>query len=38
MEQHLQAGLPVLLLAPVSNVGPERLREVLAAVAQRLRE
>jgi hypothetical protein len=38
VERFLQAGLPVLSMAPVSSVGPERLREVLAADARRLRE
>jgi predicted transposase YdaD len=33
----LTAGLPVLPLAPVSDVAAERLPEVLAAVAQRLK-
>ena len=37
VERFLRAGLPVLPLAPVSNVGPERLKEILTAVAQRLR-
>lgn len=37
MERFLQAGLLVLPLAPVSNVGPDRLTEVLTAVARRLR-
>jgi len=38
VERFLQAGLPVLPLAPVSNVGPDRLAEVLTAVAQRLHD
>jgi predicted transposase YdaD len=33
-----KAGLPLLPLAPVSNVAPEQLTGVLAAVAQRLRD
>jgi predicted transposase YdaD len=37
VERFLQAGLPVLPLAPVSNVGLDRLPEVLTAIAQRLR-
>jgi hypothetical protein len=36
-EAVLQGGLAVLPLAPVSNIGPDRLAEVLTAVAQRLR-
>jgi hypothetical protein len=36
-EVFLQGGLAVLPLAPVSNVEPERLVEILTAVAQRLR-
>jgi hypothetical protein len=36
-ERLLTAGLPLLPLAPVSSVTPERLPEVLRAVAQRLR-
>jgi hypothetical protein len=36
-ERLLAAGLPVLPLAPVSDVSPERLPEVLAAVATRLK-
>ncbi len=34
----LQAGLPLLPLAPVSNVTPAQLPGVLTAVAQRLRD
>ena len=34
----LAAGLPLVPLAPVSAVEPERLPEVLTAVAQRLRD
>jgi predicted transposase YdaD len=37
-ERSLTAGLPLLPLAPVSDVPPERLPEVLAAVAERLRD
>jgi hypothetical protein len=37
-ERLLAAGLPLLPLAPVSDVNPERLPEVLTAVAQRLRD
>ncbi len=37
-ERLLAAGLPVLPLAPVSDVPPERLPEVLAAVGQRLKQ
>jgi predicted transposase YdaD len=37
-ERLLTAGLPLLPLAPVSDVPPERLPEVLTAVAQRLRD
>jgi predicted transposase YdaD len=37
-ERLLAAGLPVLPLAPVSRVPPERLPEVLRAVAERLRD
>src|SRR5205814_2162519 len=36
-ESLLTAGLPVLPLAPVSDVTPERLPDVLTAVAQRLK-
>ena len=36
-EHLLAAGLPILPLAPVSNVAPERLPDVLTAVAQRLK-
>ncbi len=38
-EKHLTGGLPILPLAPVSNVGAgaERLPEVLTAVAERLK-
>ncbi len=36
-ERLLGAGLPLLPLAPVSDVSPTRLPEVLAAVAQRLK-
>jgi hypothetical protein len=36
-EKLLTAGLPVLPLAPVSNVAPERLPEILTAVAERLK-
>jgi predicted transposase YdaD len=36
-ERLLAAGLPILPLAPVSDVSPTRLPEVLAAVAQRLK-
>jgi predicted transposase YdaD len=38
VERFLQAGLPVLPLAPVSNVGLDRLGEVLTAVARRLHD
>jgi predicted transposase YdaD len=34
----LTGGLPLLPLAPVSNVAPERLSDVLTAVANRLRD
>jgi predicted transposase YdaD len=34
----LTAGLPLVPLAPVSDVPPERLPEILTAVAQRLRD
>ena len=37
-ERLLKAGLPLLPLAPVSNVAPERLPAVLRAVAERLRD
>jgi predicted transposase YdaD len=37
-ERPLAAGLPVLPLAPVSDVSPERLPEVLTAVARRLKQ
>ncbi len=37
-ERLLKAGLPVLPLAPVSNVTSEQLPEVLKAVAERLRD
>src|SRR5262249_10442898 len=37
VESFLHAGLPVLPLAPVSSIGPDGLREVLARVAERLR-
>ncbi len=37
-ERLLTAGLPLVPLAPVSAVTPERLPEVLTAVAQRLRD
>jgi hypothetical protein len=37
-ERLLTAGLPLVPLAPVSAVLPERLPEVLTAVAQRLRD
>jgi hypothetical protein len=37
-ERLLAAGLPALPLAPVSRVPPERLPEVLRAVAERLRD
>jgi predicted transposase YdaD len=37
-ERFLQAGLPLLPLAPVSNVTPEQLPGVLTAVAERLRD
>jgi predicted transposase YdaD len=37
-ERLLTAGLPLLPLAPVSNVAPERLPDVLTAVAERLRD
>ncbi len=37
-ERFLEAGLPLLPLAPVSNVAPERLSTVLTAVAERLRD
>jgi predicted transposase YdaD len=36
-EKLLQAGLPVLPLAPVSDVAPDRLTEVVTAVAERLK-
>jgi predicted transposase YdaD len=36
-EKLLTAGLPVLPLAPVSDVAPERLPEVLTMVAERLK-
>jgi hypothetical protein len=36
-EKLLTAGLPVLPLAPISNVGPDRLAEVVTAVAERLK-
>jgi predicted transposase YdaD len=36
-EKLLQAGLPVLPLAPVSAVAPDRLAEVVTAVAERLK-
>ncbi len=36
-ERFLRAGLPVLPLAPVAKIDPDRLREVLATVAGRLR-
>lgn len=38
VELFLQGGLAVLPLAPVANIGPDRLREILVAVARRLRE
>ena len=38
VERLLTAGLPLLPLAPVSDVPRERLPEVLTAVAQRLRD
>jgi hypothetical protein len=37
-EKLLTGGLPILPLAPVSNVAPERLPEVLTAVAERLNQ
>jgi len=37
-ERLLTAGLPLLPLAPVSNVAQEHLADVLTAVAQRLRD
>jgi hypothetical protein len=37
-ERFLKAGLPLLPLAPVSNVTPEQLPAVLMAVAERLRD
>jgi predicted transposase YdaD len=37
-ERLLTAGLPLLPLAPVSDVPPERLPDVLTAVAERLRD
>jgi hypothetical protein len=37
-ERLLTTGLALLPLAPVSNVAPERLPEVLTAVAERLRD
>ena len=37
-EKLLTGGLPILPLAPVSNVAPERLPEVLTAVAERLKQ
>jgi hypothetical protein len=37
-DRFLAAGLPLLPLAPVSNVAPEQLPVVLTAVAQRLRD
>ena len=37
-ERLLTSGLPLLLLAPVSNVAAERLLDVLTAVANRLRD
>jgi predicted transposase YdaD len=37
-ERLLGSGLPLLPLAPVSNVAPERLPDVLTAVAARLRD
>ncbi len=37
-ERFLRAGLPVLPLAPVAKIDPDRLRDVLAAVAGRLRQ
>jgi hypothetical protein len=36
-EVFLQGGLAVVPLAPVSHIGPDRLAEVLRAVAERLR-
>jgi hypothetical protein len=36
-EKLLQAGLPVLPLVPVSAVAPDRLTEVVTAVAERLK-
>src|SRR6185312_4523525 len=36
-EVFLQGGLSVLPLAPVSNIGTDRLAEVLRAIAERLR-
>lgn len=38
VEAFLKAGLTVLPLAPVSNIGLDRFREVLATVAERLRQ
>jgi hypothetical protein len=35
VEVFLQGGLSILPLAPVSNIGPDRLAEVLRAVAER---
>src|SRR5690242_10734280 len=37
VELFLQGGLSVLPVAPVSNVGPDQLAQVLRAVAERLR-
>jgi predicted transposase YdaD len=37
-ERLLRAGLPLLPLAPVSNVASEKLGDVLTAVAERLRD
>ncbi len=37
-EHLLTAGLPLVPLAPEADVAPERLPEILAAVAQRLRD
>jgi hypothetical protein len=37
-ERWLTAGLPLLPLAPVSDVAPERLPDILTAVAERLRD
>ena len=37
-ERLLKAGLPLVPLAPVSAVAPERLPEILTAVAERLRD